>query len=315
MAFLKALYTKLTASAFAWPLKIAVTAAVVFLVNKTVSKAYVPELARHCSLLLITASFLAGCAGYFLQVLRWKIILRWSSISIRFPDALRTMLWGSLLAFITPGRTGEFFRGLSLPSAKKDATLWCVAADKVFAGGAVLVFGVLGCIVVHAKKEPYAWGHWAIVIAAGLALIATCIALPLKGGRALKALKSRFVAVSKLSLYSVILLSAVAHALLLTQTALLFSMFGVNGAMNAALAGSLAYALMLLFPFFIANMGIREYSFGMFLGQVTLSRGLTAPAVALGASMGILAINILAPAIAGLVWWLIPKMARCDRMQ
>jgi hypothetical protein len=75
-------------------------------------------------------------------------------------------------------------------------------------------------------------------------------------------------------------------------------MFGSRDFQANILAAGQSYAFMLFFPFFIANMGIREYAFGMFLG------GALVPA-AFGASMGILAINIVLPALLGLGWWMV----------
>jgi hypothetical protein len=86
-------------------------------------------------------------------------------------------------------------------------------------------------------------------------------------------------------------------------------MFGSHAMAINMCASAQAYAFMQFLPFFIANMGIREYSFGLFLGEYHSMpvQALTLGAVAFGASMGILVINMILPALAGLIWWLLNK--------
>jgi hypothetical protein len=100
--------------------------------------------------------------------------------------------------------------------------------------------------------------------------------------------------------------SVLIHVILLAESALLLTMFGCPDiAANAYTAGQ-AYTFMMFFPIFIANMGIREYSFGLFLGYLVpaLTSG---KAVAFGASIGILTLNIILPAALGLGGWLLRK--------
>jgi hypothetical protein len=101
------------------------------------------------------------------------------------------------------------------------------------------------------------------------------------------------------------LYSAIAQILLIVQTSIVFSMFGVDSFIRGLLAAGQAFALMALVPLFIGNMGIREYSFGLFLGQITEAGEHPLRMIALGASVVILVINLILPALIGLLWSLI----------
>ena len=85
-------------------------------------------------------------------------------------------------------------------------------------------------------------------------------------------------------------------------------MFGSEGFFDTMIASGQAYSFMLFFPFFIANMGIREYSFRMFLGCGRPPGAISGLSrLAFGASTVILIVNIILPALIGLIWWIIEK--------
>ena len=81
-------------------------------------------------------------------------------------------------------------------------------------------------------------------------------------------------------------------------------MFGCAGWGRLVPAAAQSYALINLLPFSIANIGVREYSFGIFLsmiGGAAADRAL-AGTIAFGSSMVVLAVNIALPAAVGLGW-------------
>jgi len=292
---------------FLWPAKIAMTGLVIYLVDKSLPKNHIVPLLKQMSIWPVTLAVLLGCGSFYFQVARWRIILRCAGIPVGRAAAWRTMLWGCLLAFITPGRTGEFFRGTGLPASKKGQTVYAVLVDKMFAGGATAVIGALCCGAFLGCNRPLPWGSWVIALGAALAVAGAAVVFGLgKHGR-LKAIGDHLPKMAGRSLGLALACSIAAQLLLLVQTAVLFAMFGRGFSGATIVAAGQAYAFMLFFPFFIANMGIREYAFGMFLAAPFSAQTSTTPAVAFGASMGILAINLIAPALAGLAWWLVDK--------
>jgi hypothetical protein len=291
-----------------WPMKILVTGAVIYLVNRSLSKDQLPALISSISAFPASIACILGLLGFYCQVKRWNIILDGWAVPVSGTVSLRTMLWGCLLAFITPGRAGEFFRGFSLPGLKKSDAVFAVLFDKLFAGGTVLASGVVCCAIALLGNRAPSWRHWVIIVGAVAVMIAAGAVFAFRSRFFVKRALDRLPAISMKRLNAIIFYSLSSHMLLLIQTALLLSMFGSARFIDNVLACGQAYSFMLFFPFFIANMGIREYSFGIFLGCTPANlqnAGLSA--VAFGASMGILAINIILPALIGLAWWIVDK--------
>jgi len=80
-------------------------------------------------------------------------------------------------------------------------------------------------------------------------------------------------------------------------------MFGSTKFVINLIIASESYLFMLFFPFFIANIGLREYSFMFFLNEFsTFFPHLLIPATAFAISTVILLINIVFPAFIGLIW-------------
>jgi hypothetical protein len=305
------LLDKLARLRYPWPFKILVTASVLYLVNKSLSKDQVPLLLNNISLLPVAAALALGCLSFYCQVRRWKVVLDAWGIGADLVAALRTMLWGCLLAFITPGRAGELMRGFSLPALKKGHTVYATIADKAFAGVTALVFGIICCFVALARNLAAGWGQRTVIIGSAAVLAVTGIFCALRSRPFINNILDNVPAFSPRKLRGIVLYSLASHILLLIQTAMLLSMFGNAGFIDNVLASGQAYAFMMFFPFFIANMGIREYSFALFSSHAPTAAGNAGYAglsgIAFGASMGILVINIMLPALIGLVWWIIGK--------
>lgn len=294
-----------TGNRFLRPLKILVTILALYLVNKNLTKGQMPELVNQLTWPHVALAVFLGFAGFYFQVLRWRIIVGWKGIVINEAAAFRTMLFGSLFAFVTPGRAGEFFRGVGLPVRKKTDTMYAVLIDKIFAGVTGFFFGITA-MAVSMRTATMSSAHFILAVCFGVAFIAAGILLVARK-HLWKVWDGRFsLQCTRRSLTYAVLLSIAAHVALCIQTAVLLDMFGSHAFLKNILAGAQAYAFMLFFPFFIANMGIREYSFGIFLGSYGLARfhNRAVGAIAFGASMGILCINMILPATAGLVWWI-----------
>ena len=216
---------------------------------------------------------------------------------------------------------------MSIPQARKADTVVAVAFEKVFAGAVSIVAGVLAA-TVHAAWYGMSAGQTAVFAgSAGLGLAAVVFVLVASKGGAQK-LFTRFNK-GKAALFAERIVphagsatfwgigaySIAAHLSVVCQTVFLFAMFGSSNISADIVCAFEAYAFMLFFPFFIANMGIREYSFGLFLGSVDAAR-IAAPGaggIAVLASVSVLAINMVLPALAGLVWWLLQSKKAGER--
>jgi uncharacterized membrane protein YbhN (UPF0104 family) len=309
MIKLRRILNALNNNRYLWPLKITVTVFVMYLVNQNLSKNQMPDLVNKINWPHVALAVFLGLTGLFFQARRWLIILRCKGIVINNTAAFRTILFGNLLAFITPGRAGEFFRGVGLPVHNKADTVYAVLVDKLFAGGFGLAFGMAG-LALSVRTATLSAGSRMIVVCFGATvLVLGTVALVIRKYPAALSAGRHFPRFTKQALGSVLLLSILTHLALCIQTSVLLDMFGSHAMAINMCASAQAYAFMQFLPFFIANMGIREYSFGLFLGEYHSMpvQALTLGAVAFGASMGILVINMILPALAGLIWWMLEK--------
>ena len=295
--------------------KIGVTALFVVLANRSIHIADVSWIAGRVEPLHLALAFVLGVAGLLAQAARWHVVLRHQGLHSDLRTSLRTFLWGTALAFVTPGRVGEFARGLELAPQHKVQSVVAVFVDKLFAfGGCVLVAAVCASVQM-VRHGTLVVGNWSWVAAfGGPALL---FALLVRGKRRWVQFLPRWRIVTALEEVPgadsidgsrMLVLSLLSQTLLLVQTAVVFSMFGCSGSAALILAAGLAYGLMTFLPFSIANIGVREYSFGMFLTTTGIAlNGTSAAGAALGSSMVILALNVVLPAAVGLVWSLLEE--------
>jgi hypothetical protein len=312
--------SRLNNSKTGWFLKIGVTVLFVYFVNKSVSARQILALTSHISISMIGINLLFLVVLLVLQVERWRIILDISDIHVSRHTAAKTLLFGTLYGFVTPARVGEFMRGVSIGGAKKSETALCVVVEKI---SAALVVVAAGCVaaIYHGQLFGYGRGQYALLIAAALVLTGCFILYELTGNTLPMRLQRIAIFAKLMSLAgpvrkqfthkkaaSVTMLSVIIYVLLICQTAFVFYFCGCGHFTMNCIYACEAYSFMMLCPFFIANMGIREFSFALFLaagyGQLDMR------AVSLSASLWILLVNIVLPACAGLVWWFYEAMMR-----
>jgi len=138
---------------------------------------------------------------------------------------------------------------------------------------------------------------------------------PAKTGRIgsfARLLHETLVAVPRFLSGRIVIYSLGAQTALLIQTAVILSMFGGASFFSNVIISAEVYAFMLFLPFFIANIGLREYSFLMMFENMKpmVHHSLAPGSVALGVSFLILIMNILFPAAVGLCIMIIDKKHR-----
>jgi hypothetical protein len=102
-------------------------------------------LAKHWPLVLL--SFLLVVVNWGLEALKWQLLLR-HSIPVRWFDALKYVLSGVTLGFITPGRTGEFAgRMILLPEGKRLQTIVLSMLGGMAQIIPIVIFGILISVI------------------------------------------------------------------------------------------------------------------------------------------------------------------------
>ncbi|MBN2035755.1 MAG: flippase-like domain-containing protein [Chitinispirillaceae bacterium] len=302
-----------------WCIKLAITLLFAVMLSRGVTGAQLAALGDYCSVPRLSAAFALGIVALLFQMVRWQELLRIQGFSPGTARVAKMFVWGNLLAFVTPGRVGEFGRAIALDPHRKADAVASVVVDKWFAVLATFFFGAVA-MGLHfyflGSCPPLRLCLCMAGFAAALPVLVFLSAhvyhaRPEHGaiGKALHHVKQSLDALPRYFSAPVMLCSLCAQAALLVQTALIMSLFCIAPFCTNLVIAAEVYAFMLFLPFFIANIGLREYSFSMmFLNLgVPFARSLDAPSAALGISMVILFMNIIFPAAVGLCIMLIDK--------
>ena len=296
--------------------KITITAIFVIIVNKSIKFNQISIILGNLTYRHLFFALLFSVFGLFFQVKRWEIILRYQHFSVKNNIAWKTILWGNLLAFVTPGRIGEIFRGLKIHEHRQKDSLFAVIIDKLFIIVTILSSGFI-CLIFQLLIMKIEMNKNIITF-----FIAACVICLLgiyvlvKGkifqktspffkylNRILGNLPRLFTPAGRKTLFY----SYMAHICLIVQTVILFHMFECGTILSNSIAAGQAYSMMLFFPVSIGNMGVREGAYTFFLthfGTKCKNSLLNLSSVSLGVSMIILVMNIIFPAMVGLVWYL-----------
>ncbi len=299
-----------------WGLKIIITLLFFFFVNKEITIDEIQTITSYLRPSYILSAFIFSALGLFFQVKRWEIILRFQQFSVKGHLAWKTLLWGNLLAFITPGRFGELFRGIQISHTRKGDSLFAVIIDKLFIITTVFFTGLLAIIFLKVFLDIHLTRNMKIFIIAAFVLFVIGLLFISTGkvfnekhavsrffNHILNNLPRLFQPAGKRA----VLYSLLAHSALIAQTVILLRMFECGTVLLNIPAVCLAYGLMPFISVTIGNMGVREGAFTLFLTHLgaTCSNGtFTVGGAALGTSLIILIMNLVLPAFIGLVWYL-----------
>ncbi len=298
-----------------WTLKISLTLLFVVIVNMNISGDDIAVLSENISFRELAVAVVLGFTGIIFQTLRWKYVLLKLDFKVSNRDVLKTLLRGCFLGFLTPGRFGELFRAVDLDPSVKFRSVIATVLDRAAAVMVVLVLGITASAIQYLYIGVAPLNLFvvpAIIIFAVAAVVVIFNKYCIKLIAVFAALMKFPVQVSNQSICFVVtlfkaptfvLLSLLAHLFLLFQTAFLFYMFGYTDIVWNLLVGAQSYAFMIFIPFFIANAGIREYSFSLFMDQINWThQSVGVDAMAIGAALLILISNIIIPAFLGLLW-------------
>lgn len=289
--------------------RIFLTIAFFILVNKNISLTDLGILRAKVQLPFLAAALFTGIAGIGIQTLRWRLVLKCVNLPFSGTIPLKTLLWGNFLGFLTPGRVGELFRGIGIARDRKADSFSASVIDRFYSVLMVLLLS-FPCIMIQLFFSRVEL-HKIELISIVIAVFVTVILLILWRFDFMSGKKDIFRLSGVLKTFrrtitpEIILLSIASHMCLILQTVFLLQMFGSDGWIrNSAVAG-LAFAQIMFMPFSIANVGIREYSFGLYLRQFGID--LNPEDIAFGVSGAILVINILLPALVGFLWFVFDR--------
>ena len=312
----KSLFTFFKSTLFKSLLKLGLTTFFVILVNRNLKQNDFRLIIGQIDLLSVLVALIFSGLSFCFQPIRWQQILKSQSMPCHIRIAAKSMLVGFFLAFLTPGRIGEFFRGIGIFAHQRTVSILAVIIERFYGVFLTVVFGIISVIIQFFifKRSSALYFEILLVISfllfclAGPVLRMICGKIPdIKALRPLfdiaKLFESRLHTLPSIHL---VFFSALSQLFLILQTAVLLGMFGSGNFIKNCIIAGQSYALMLFMPFFVANIGVRELSFSLFLKRLETasSSAPQAAVIAFGVSGMILLINVILPAVFGLIWML-----------
>lgn len=302
-------------------IRLALTLLFLILVNRSITYKEISILIQTVDpFIFIVASFL-GCTIILLQALRWSLILKAYGLGTTYATSLNMLLWGNVLAFVTPGRIGELFRGIDQYPSKKKLLLSATVTDRIFSIAAIIVFSIPALVVLYVGNNNKPPLYFSVIIlilviisVLGIAAVLNCSRIPIFSRQLVSIITALNRSLQKINISKISIISCIIHSILIFQTVLLFTNFGLVNLFDNTIIAILSYTFMLCVPISIANIGIREYAFTLFatLAYSTISGSVSLSAASLGASSSILIINIVFPALAGMIWSILPFRSSND---
>lgn len=303
--------------------KIAATIFFAVLVNQSLDHDDLMIIKNQIDIYPLSVAVIFAFLGYYFQIIRWRDILKTLSLPSSFKSAAKTLFIGFFLAFLTPGRVGEFFRGVNLCPERKKVSVIAVVVERFFAVYFTIVLGIISVLIQLVYFKIDAPVYFIFLLVAALLLLPAIVGLLAKTKNSIEkfpvllrdTLNSAHTFLNKLAalpIKKLVLSSLLVNLCLIIQTAVLLSMFGSSNFFKNCVIATQVYAFMLFLPFFVANIGLREFSFTLFLRKIGTIAETTADisAIAFGVSSAILLLNIILPAILGLIWMFLGTRVR-----
>ncbi|HPM59453.1 MAG TPA: lysylphosphatidylglycerol synthase transmembrane domain-containing protein [bacterium] len=246
----------------------------------------------------------------FFQFKRWEMLVR--QVQPRAPkrQILSSLLSGITLGFITPGRVGEFGRAFFIDGTDWPKLLGLTLLDKSYAFMTLLFLGLVGMLpYLRREVELLVWMPLIIIALAFFALLFLLLLHPPFLAGILKKFRKlwehrRKVAQIVSSLEQVPPRLAVRISLLalgqvftyLLQFYLLIRAFSPLPLLRGIQALMATLWVKTMLPISIGDLGVRESAAIYFLGELGVAQ-----AAAFDGSLLLFFINVLLPALAGLI--------------
>jgi len=312
----KSLFVFFKSTLFKNLLKLGLTAFFVILVNRNLKQNDFRLIIGQIDPFTVLFALMLSLFSFYFQLVRWQQILKSQSMPCHIRIAAKSMLVGFFLAFLTPGRIGELFRGIGIFAQQKTVSVLAVIIERFYGIFLTVIFGIISVIIQFFSFKKGSPLYFEILLIISFLLF--CLSGPLLGiisrkNPDIKLLRPLFdmtkLFVSRLHTLPsmhLIFFSALSHLCLILQTAVLLGMFGSGSFLKNCIIAGQSYALMLFMPFFVANIGVRELSFSLFLKKLETASSEVhqATVIAFGVSGLILLINVILPAVFGLLWLL-----------
>ena len=258
----------------------------------------------------IVPALLLLSLNLFFQFRRWELLVRHVAPQVPSRQILASLLSGITLGFITPGRIGEFGRAFFIAGADWPKLLGLTLLDKCYAFLTLLFLGLLGTLPILKKEvDLFIWLPLLSIATAFFALLFVLLLHPPYLAGLVKKFRKHWQKHKKISqivssleqvppkLAVYISLLALGQVLTyLMQFYLLIRAFAPLSLFRGLQALMATLWVKTMLPISIGDLGVRESAAIYFLGELHVP-----PAAAFDGSLLLFFINVLLPALIGLV--------------
>jgi uncharacterized protein (TIRG00374 family) len=292
-------------------MKLVVAAVLIFILYREVNQGQaIMEAFRQANWVNVTFASVLLIPNFFLQYLRWLVLLK-----SRFPDigkktALQSLLFGTTLGFITPGNLGELARALFFKKYDKWVITGLNVIDKLYGTIIFFTFGLIFVMIILFGRfhfHPYI-ALPAVILALIFLLVVWVLTLnPRRVRGLLNGMKLKFLRSGRMqhllsaldnltgSRSAVLVLITVSwFFVIVLQYHLLILAFTNISFMNSFQAVSAILFTKTILPISFADLGIREGASVFYYRFYAIDK-----AVAFNTSLLIFVINFLVPSIVG----------------
>jgi len=217
---------------------------------------------------MLALSALVAALALAVTIVRWHGFLAAGGVPATRWQSLQSYLGGALLGFLSPGRSGEFARGIFLEDLPLKEAAFVTLAEKAYVAFFIFLFGAAGVLgSLGALRSLLGFSPW--IVAGVLVLLSVQFGWIIRLGRGIR-FRNLFSAMpekphDRLYLLS---LSNLVYLLGVLQLYFILQSFLPVRLSTAFVTLSLSLIAMTFFPLSLGNLGVRETCFMVLLSAL-----------------------------------------------
>ena len=133
-------------------LKLAIAGLLLFMLVRTISLENIRNALNHANFLFIALAGVLLIPNFMVQGWKWHYLLKMGMPKATYWDALRSVLSGFALGFITPGRVGELSRALFIKGCNRMQVTGLTLVDKLFSMSTIYATGSVATFLFFSLK-------------------------------------------------------------------------------------------------------------------------------------------------------------------
>lgn len=289
-------------------LKLGIASLLLFVLIHNIKIENIQFALKQANFVFICLAGLLLIPNLFIQCVKWHYLLKLCKPNAKYLEAVKSLLSGFTLGFITPGRIGELGRAIFVKDCNRIQVLSLTMVDKLFSMAMVFLMGTIALfLLLGVKLGSELINLWLAIALAAFFVVGSLTLFPEKLRNSLYRIKSRlhFKEKSELLLSGIdnfnrhqacILfgLNLLFYMIFVTQFYLLLSAFQSIQLIDGYLVVASTIVVKSLLPISFGDLGIRETAAIYFVSKIAAQ-----PSTAFNASIFVFLINIVLPSLIG----------------